>query len=200
MLPVAAQDGSWHRAHTAKTKHSSTWAELPQAGQENSLWKEGAAEVSPAVLTPREMLPKRGMASRVGQRLLLVPRDASGFLCLRKAELRGHSPAPAVPRNPLGMEEAVAVPQEPLPALCCIPEPQLLPTEPSRCSFWSGIEWHLVFPTPPFLCVSESSPRAFHVPLRVLEASEHVHCTPKFSFCLSLHPRALPGPSSTSGN
>lgn len=32
------------------------------------------------------------------------------------------------------------MPQEPLPALCCIPEPQVLPTEPSECLFWSGTE------------------------------------------------------------
>lgn len=39
---------------TAETKHSegfpptSTWAELPQAGQENSPWKEGAAVIFPS--------------------------------------------------------------------------------------------------------------------------------------------------------
>lgn len=59
------------------------------------------------------------------------------------------------------------------------------------------LRWHLAFP---FTCVCVCTPRAFQVPLGVLEASEHIHCTPKFSFCLPLHPRALPGPSSTSGN
>lgn len=49
-------------------------------------------------------------------------------------------------------------------------------------------------------CMSVCTPRAFQVAFGALEASEHVHCPLKFSFCLPLHPRALPGPSSTSGN
>lgn len=99
------------------------------------------------------------------------------------------------------MEAAVAVPQEPLPALCCIPEPQVLLTEPSGRSFWRGIEMAFGFsytPLPVFCeCAPPQSPQ---VPLGVLEASEHIHCTLKFSFCLLLHPGALPRPSSTSGN
>lgn len=65
------------------------------------------------------------------------------------------------------MEVAVAVPQEPLPALCCIPEPQVLPTEPSRCSFWSGTEMAFGFSyTSLHVCVCEcvypqSLPSAF---------------------------------------
>lgn len=60
MLLVAAQDGRWHRAHAALAgadcknqtlrgiPPTSTWAELPQAGQQNSPWKEGAAVISPS--------------------------------------------------------------------------------------------------------------------------------------------------------
>lgn len=95
------------------------------------------------------------------------------------------------------MEEAVAVPQEPLPEL------QVLPTEPSGCSFWSGTEMAFAFSYTSLhvcVCVSVCTPRAFQVPFGVLEASEYVHCTPKFSFCLPLHPGAFPGPCSTSGN
>lgn len=60
----------------------------------------------------------------------------------------------------------------------------------------SGIWFFLYLPS----CVSVGTPRAFQVAFGVLEASEDVHCTPKFSLCLPLHPRALPGPASTSRN
>lgn len=59
------------------------------------------------------------------------------------------------------MEEAVAVPQEPLPEL------QVLPTEPSGCSFWSGTEMAFAFSyTSLHVCVcecvhSQSLPSAF---------------------------------------
>lgn len=131
------------KPNTHKDLPTNTWAELPQAGQENSPWKEGAAVISPAgpcSSAPQqrgETLPKRGMASS-GTEAAICPRGHIRLSLLVRGRAPWSQPSFGCSQESPGHGSGWAVPQEPLPALCCIPEPHFR----SRALQVLFLEWY----------------------------------------------------------
>lgn len=87
--------------------------------------------------TARETLPKRGMASS-GTEAAVCPRGHIRLSLLVRARAPWSQPSFGCSQESPGHGSGWAVPQEPLPALCCIPEPHFR----SRALQVLFLEWY----------------------------------------------------------